>query len=64
MQQIGSIDPKKTFIQYTVEDSGNITTFTLSLEEIENEKLYATLHDSEKYTILANVINRELIIKQ
>ena len=64
MRQIDSIDPKKTFIKYTVEDGGVITTFTLSLEEIENETLYATLHDSEKYTILANVINRELIIKQ
>ena len=63
MKEIESIDPKKTFIKYTVEDGGNITMFTLSLEEIENEKLYLTLHDSEKYTILATVINRELVIQ-
>lgn len=55
---------QNTKIKYSVEDKGQITSFTLTLEEIENEKLYAILHDTEKYTCLAKVIKRELVIDE
>ena len=50
-----------TKIKYTVEDDGTISSFILSFEEIENEKLYSILHDNEKYTCLAKIIKREIV---
>lgn len=59
-----NITDDEIWIEYTVEDNGNITTFILTLEQIENGKLFSILHDSERYTCLAKVIKRELHDKE
>jgi hypothetical protein len=48
-------------IRYTIDDQGKITTIDLPLEQIEEGELYAILHNSERYTLSAKVIKRELI---
>lgn len=55
------IEADKTFIKYTVDDDGKISSFTLSLSLVEEGKLYSILHDSERYSCIAKIISRELI---
>lgn len=55
------LKPNELSIRYTIQDDGKITVFTMTLEQIENEDLYAKLHNSEEYTCLARIIKREAI---
>ncbi len=58
-----TIDPQNTFIKYTVDDGGVLSTFEKSLEEVENGEIYSYLHESEEYSCIAKIVKRELILK-
>lgn len=52
----------ETKIKYTIEDDGKTSSFVLTMDQIEKEELYTILHDAERYTCLAKIVNREVVI--